>query len=280
MVNFNILTAPRFESACERRSRRQQPERGGVALIFLLHPTIFSAGMMEIMQTNNEGRVSAPSFRYNHAKNYFGVAIAVAAPGSTGALVQAYIVRGAGAAKCGAQELGLLTDDGHLTTRGDEAAVLARETYGSLEAALERFEELKGTTERFCEIDDGVWGDIASSVALEHPVVSDLVDLIDDAGGELRLPELAHAYLNADYQRATTVMLRDSAPLADGSSETADALYDPGVYRTAITCQLKTILYHCGVVTETGSDSQHLIPETDVWELDCAADPHGGGQRC
>ncbi len=222
--------------------------------------------------------VSTPSFRYNHPKNYFGIPVAVAAPGSTGALVQAYIVRGAGAAKRGAQQFGLLTDKGGLTRLGDQVATHARLEYGSLGEALERFGELKGSTKRFVCVDDGVWKRIGKEVVMTHPVSSDLVELLDSNGGEMRLPELAHAYIQADPQRAHQVMIRDTVELPTTDGEIADRLFDPGVYRTAITCQLKSILYHSGVLTEPGSDSRHLVPETDAWKIDGDAYVNGGEQ--
>ncbi len=228
--------------------------------------------------TDNESRglgVAPPSFRYNHPKNYVGVAIAVAAPGSTGALVQSYIVRGAGAAKRGAQQLGLLTDTGGLTRLGDRVAIRAREEYGSLQEALERFGELKGSTKRFVEVDDGAWHPLAGEVAMTHPVVSDVVEMVGEYDG-LRLPELAHEYLDMDPHRARHVLVRDTVDIPVADENVAELLFEPAIYRTAITCQLKSVLYHCGILTEPGSDSKHLVPETDVWRLEEDAPINGG----
>lgn len=207
-----------------------------------------------------------PTFRYNHPKNYFGVPIAIAAPGDAGGLIAAYIVRGAGAARQGAEQLQLITADETLTHSGQRVVDHAETAYRDLRTALEQFAEWQGTTTRFIELDDGVWAEIAPEIVVQHPVVADLVRLLDTAETPLTLPELTHTYLQAAPETARQVFVRESFDYPDTAAESADALYEAEVYRSAVTCQLKTIMYHAGLVTEPGADSSHLIPEIDVWE--------------
>lgn len=228
----------------------------------------------------NRGRVERPRFRYNHPKNYLGVAIAAAADGDTGGLVQAYVVRGAGAARDGARQLGLLDADGGLTPAGQHVAEYARSTYGGYRAALERFDEWRGTSNRFVELDEGRWRAVAPDVIADHTVCEDVLHILDENEGKLTLPQLAHAYLHRWPEAARTAFVRGGTDIPDGPAEQADALYRAETYHTAVTCQLKTIMYHAGLLTETGADSSHLVPQTDVWELEPdAMDAVNGGDR-
>lgn len=211
---------------------------------------------------------TSPTFRYNHPKNYLGVPIAVDAEGSTGALVQAHVVRGAGAAKKGAEELNLIDNRGELTQDGRRIATHAADTYGSARTALEQFEEWRGTTTRLIELDGGVWAGVVPEIVSGYPPVKDIAAILNENGNRLTLPELAHEYLIRWPETARALVVRHTVDLPEDESQAADMLFDAGVYHSGVTCQLKTILYHCGILTEKGSDSTHLMPATDVWELE------------
>lgn len=212
-----------------------------------------------------------PTFRYNHPKNYVGVPIAVAAPGDTGGLIQAYVVRGAGAARHGAEQLDLITPDDSLTATGDRVVAYACDEYGDLQTALDHFDTWRGTTTRFIDLDEGAWRDIAPTIVGTYPVVTDILQLLARHDDRLHLPELAHAYLRQWPDTARTVFVRGDCDRPTDDANLADRLYERETYRTAVTCQLKTMMYHAGLLTETGADSSHLIPETDVWELEATA---------
>jgi hypothetical protein len=79
-------------------------------------------------QTTTERPTTAPSFSFNHPKNYFGVPIAAAADGATAPIIEGYIVRATGAAKEGAIELGLIDESGTPTESGSDSKHLAPQT--------------------------------------------------------------------------------------------------------------------------------------------------------
>jgi len=220
-------------------------------------------------QTTTERPTTAPSFSFNHPKNYFGVPIAAAADGATGPIIEGYIVRATGAAKEGAIELGLIDESGTPTESGDAVIDAAVTEYGNLETALEQFGEWRGTTTRFTELGGGVFSDVTQDVMAEHPAVQAITEILSEQDvSPVTLPEIVHEFYARDSDAATALFIRNGVSLPDDASERANRLFDPEVYQAQFAFQFKTMLYHAGILTESGSDSTHLAPQTDMWELE------------
>jgi hypothetical protein len=61
---------------------------------------------------------------------------------------------------------------------------------------------------------------------------------------------------------------QDSPPHSLQSLSTSTPFTRPDIYRGQTVYQLKTLLYHCGLLTERGADTSALVPTQDVWQLE------------
>ena len=138
-----------------------------------------------------------------------------------------------------------------------------------LETALEQFGEWRGTTTRFTELGGGVFSDVTQDVMAEHPAVQAITEILSEQDvSPVTLPEIVHEFYARDSDAATALFIRNGVSLPDDASERANRLFDPEVYQAQFAFQFKTMLYHAGILTESGSDSTHLAPQTDMWELE------------
>jgi hypothetical protein len=211
------------------------------------------------------------TFGLNHPKNYFGLPAAIAAEGDTGGLVMGHLVsRQFGVVRRGAAELGLVDADLGLTSLGEDVAAFGVDQYGSHEATLTQFKSWQRTQTRFIDLNDGEWGQMAARVLQCYEPAVRIASVLNSATGELTLPEfVAHAG-RADPTVAEWFLaesLRDSVDVS--ALDALDTRLEPArAYRSTAVCQLKGVLYHCGVLTHAGASSDTLVPETDVWALD------------
>lgn len=233
-----------------------------------------------------------PISRYglNHPKAYIAYAIALKQTHSrplADALVATRVINATGDARRGACNLDLITrtDEAsprgsgqyRLTDHGEIVVAKALDAYGTVEAAIDEFDNLKGSRARFVELHE-VWKSVGPSIAQADPAIAYLISLMQDVHAtsgrdEFHLDDLTQYYLSdadADFtvefffshQQVTQDKIH--ATLQNGEYdvfESADA------YCATVTYQLKTLLYHLGVLTERGSDSTRLDPQHDVWAL-------------
>ncbi|WP_306053891.1 hypothetical protein [Natronococcus wangiae] len=223
--------------------------------------------------------VAEKSFRLNHPKNYLGYPLAHYADGDTETLLSEYKVVGATTeARRGAAFLGLI-DDGprgaELTSLGKEVVRFALARCGTVEAALEEFEEWYRSRKRFVDLAPA-WGQLARRVVFAYPatelLVTELQRLHEDGNREPSLAEFV-AYLHELHPSfAVELFVRGDEAVrrrvltADGELRRA-ALEDGAVYHAPTVFQLKAMLYHAGILTERGREPHRLEPTADVWAL-------------
>ena len=215
------------------------------------------------------GEIRPYHFRLTHPKNYLGVPLAAAADAPTEILVPQHLVKMAGEAAFGAQDLGLVTSHNALTERGQIIVDEAATHYTTPEDALISLSE--NARSRFINANP-VFADVAQAVfATYHPVKPIIVVL---AGrGPLALPELAVALADAHPEALSETLLSldripDESPVKTlQSSERPSWLSETDSYHSLSTYQLKSLLCHVGILTTPGADSTHHDPSTDIWAL-------------
>lgn len=231
--------------------------------------TGYQAPVERAQESTEQLAISKLSF--NHPKNYFGVPFAIAASGDTGHLISGHLVSMCGRAREGARTLGLIDRDANLTSLG-ETVVRRRTTDRAPVDVLENLEELKGSTSRFIAATDNIWTTIAREVVLQYEDAASVLSLLATRGEETlprltnslitQMPEVAESFVTAD-----TVETVNDTPSVQVRHR---ILSDPSVYRGTATYQFKSLLYHCGLLTERGSDTSSLVPKQDCWKLEPA----------
>ncbi|SDM73383.1 hypothetical protein SAMN04487949_2435 [Halogranum gelatinilyticum] len=218
------------------------------------------------------------SFGLNHPKNYLGYPLAVAHPADTAAVLSERVVGAVDSARKGAVSLGLIESHpagDRLTQLGREVVRFARREYGSVDAALDAFDDWKGSPTRFCDLAPR-WGLLARQVVLSHPatqlLVEELQHLHEDRVREPTLVEFV-TYLHELHPSFTVELflrgnddVRSRLLTEDGDLRTGE-LTDGNVYHSPTVFQLKAMCYHKGILTERGAEPSNLDPTTDVWAL-------------
>ncbi|RJT03301.1 hypothetical protein [Halococcus sp. IIIV-5B] len=222
--------------------------------------------------------VADKSFGLNHPKNYLGVPLALYHPSDTDDVVAEYVVRAVNDARQGAAFLGLVTEHPNrieLTSLGEEVVRFALSRYGSVDNALDEFEEWQGSRQRFCDVNPR-WGLLTRRVVWMYPATQILVEALqtmhDDGLREPSLVELVER-LHAEHPTFTIELFVRGAE--DVRSRVLDEegdlhvteLEDGNVFHSPTVFQLKAMLYHGGVLTERGAEPHRLDPMTDVWQL-------------
>ncbi|WP_336022424.1 hypothetical protein [Halobellus salinisoli] len=235
----------------------------------------FSTGVEAIRFQARTHRLNAGSFPVNHPKNYLGYALALAADADTDETYADHVIRLVDDGRRGAILLGLVDSRGveRLTHLGREVVRFARSEYGSVESALERFDEWTGKQTRFTELAPR-WAQLARGVTMQYEPTTLVVDALENLhhGGvcPARLPEVAEAACAINRPLAVEVFFtereRDAVLRSDGTLDTT-ALDDPTVYKSGVHFQYKAQLYHVGVLTSRGTDEKAAALE-DPWKLE------------
>mgnify|MGYP006271870727 CR=1 FL=1 len=208
-------------------------------------------------------------FHLTHPKNYIGVPLAVAADAPTEILVPQHLVKMAGEAAFGAQDLGLVTNRNTLTERGQIIVDTAAAHYNSPEDALMSLGE--NARSRFISA-NSKFAAIAQAVFATYHSVIPFVAVLD-AQGPLTLPELAIMLADTRPEALSETLLSldripDESPIETlQSSQRPSWLSEADTYHSLSTYQLKSLLCHVGILTTPGADSTHLDPDSDVWAL-------------
>jgi hypothetical protein len=222
--------------------------------------------------------VADKNFGLNHPKNYLAYPLAVYHDGTTADLLAERVVKATDAARTGAAFLDLIRvepDGVRLRPLGREVVRFALREYRSIDAALDAFEDWKRSRKRFCDLAP-LWGQLARRVVYEYPatqlLVEELQTMHDDGIVEPTIVDLVE-YLHRQHPTFTIELfvrgtddVRQRVLDADGELRTP-TLEDGDIYHSPTVFQLKTMLYHAGVLTTTGTEPANLEPCEDEWAL-------------
>lgn len=225
-------------------------------------------------------RVADQSFHLNRPKNYLGYPFCVYHPEPTANVLEEYVVRDFKSARDGAAFLGLIEKqpDGSdvLFPLGEEVLRFGLQKHEqSLRSVLEEFKSWKGKRTRLTQIAPD-WALIARRVVFSFPATQMLVKHIQELQNNDQppiLPTVVEYLFDTSPTFAVEFFIRDteearSAVLTgDGELITA-SLLESQVYRSVVAYQFKQMLYHSGILAESGSDSGNLEPQESNWRLE------------
>lgn len=228
--------------------------------------------------------VADKSFNLNRPKNYLGYPICVYAAAkrdqTTKKILSAYVVNDFNSARKGAIFLGLVNQkqEGRdsLTALGEEVVRFGLSRHnGSLESLLKEFEGWKNSRRRLTQLAPA-WALISRFIAFSYPATRLLtrsIQALHARGDEPTLPELVLEAHKENPTFAIEFFIRDTdaartkALNAEGELDES-ALIDTDVYRSVTTYHFKQILYHSGILNDSGSDTSNLVPEESIWALE------------
>ena len=222
--------------------------------------------------------VANKSFNLNHPKNYLGYPLALYHSETTEEILSEHVVGNVTGARRGARFLGLIEE----TPAGEELTPLGREVvryalsrYGSVDAAIEQFEAWHGTKQRFYT-EAREWGLLARRVLWAYPATQLIVEelqTLHDAGvfnpSIIDLIEHLHTSkptFTVELFIRGTDQARSQVLTEDGELR-VDQLDDGSHYHAPTVFQLKTMLFHAGILTENGNEPDKLDPDEDIWKL-------------
>jgi hypothetical protein len=222
--------------------------------------------------------VADQSFGLNHPKNYLGYALAVYHPEPTEETVEEYVVGAVPDAQKGAGFLGLVDATGaseRLTPLGKEVVRFAVSEHGNVELALEEFKDWHGTQKRFTK-EAPKWGLVARRVIFEYPATELIVEELQSLHEQgIREPTLREFVLRL-FERHPSFAVELFVSSRDEKRERVfisedelnpDVLENGEVYQPSTTFQLKAMMFHAGILTETGAEPSRIDPTEDVWRL-------------
>lgn len=222
--------------------------------------------------------VADRSFGLNHPKNYLAYPLALSHPEETATVLADRVVGAVADARRGAAFLGLVDDRPDrvaLTPLGREVVRFAMSRYGSVDAALYAFEDWRGSRGRFCDLAPE-WGLLTRRVVWAYPatklLVEELQTMHDDGIAEPSLVDLVE-WLSVQHPTFTVELFVRGTDEArsrvfDGARALqVDELRDGDVYHAPTVFQLKTMLYHSGLLAERGVEPHRLDPTADGWAL-------------
>ena len=231
--------------------------------------------------------VADRSFGLNHPKNYLAYPLAHYHAGDTETVLEEHVVGATVSARQGAAFLGLVEDAPAgvtLTPLGEEVIRFALHRYESVDASLEAIAEWKGSRRRFCDLAPE-WGLLARRVVWAYPATTLLVEELQAMHDEgVHTPSLVdlvewlfthHPTFTVELFVRGTDDVRSRVLDAEGTLRAA-ALADGNVYHSPTVFQLKTMLYHAGILTDRGREPNRLDPTADVW---CLREPLDPGRR-
>jgi len=214
------------------------------------------------------------ALRYNHPKNYVGVPLAIVAERPTADVIADILVADTTAVIRGATALGLVdasmcpSDKLSLTSLGEDliAPVTADR---SPEAALDALSRLQGSTDRFVDVGSRYWEPFLTQVYQQYPPAATLVTALNQTG-PASLARLTAYCLSHNQEAARLLVSATNAltPIDPSQPLGQTSLADYQTYYSPTTCQLKTQLWHAGILTERGAHSTALAPLSNRWALE------------
>jgi hypothetical protein len=230
--------------------------------------------------------IGPPAYPFSHPKAYVGVVPAVETTASRTEArdtINSSVIGAPDRALRGAARLNLVTLDEannpQLTARGETILRLLCLAHGTPEQALAAIDDQHGSQDRFIA-SAPEYATIADHLQAADPALAYFVSLLshayqlDEFSGPYTLPTLVVAAARLDLPFTVATFLRNTAEARrqvlsstpDGSHRLRiDALSSPDVYRGTTTQQLRSMLYHWGVLDEPGTDVGRLEPGNDIW---------------
>ena len=222
--------------------------------------------------------VANTSFSLNHPKNYLAYPLALSHSDDTQSVLSEYVVDAFDGARTGATFLNLIDvhpTEERTTPLGDEVVRFAQREYGTVDAALQIFDEWKGSRKRFSDL-SLKWGLLTRRIVYDYPVTQLLVEqlqhLHDEGRAEPSLPTFV-CNLHEQYPSFAVELFfqgdetaRERVLTDDGTLQN-EALYDGSIYHSPTVYQLKAMLFHAGIVSERGKEPSKLDPTEDIWAL-------------
>ncbi len=225
-------------------------------------------------------RVADQSFHLNRPKNYLGYPFCVYHPEPTRDVLEEYVVGDFKSARDGAAFLGLIEKqpDGSdvLSPLGEEVLRFGLQKHEqSLKSVLEEFKLWKGEQTRLTQLAPD-WALIARRVVFSFPATQMLVKHIQELQNKDQppiLPTVVEHLFDTSATFAVEFFIRDteearSAVLTADGDLITPSLLEPHVYRSVVAYQFKQMLYHSGILVESGSDSSNLEPQESDWRLE------------
>ncbi len=222
--------------------------------------------------------VAHQSFNLNHPKNYLGYALGVYSSQPTKEAVDEYVVGEVRGARQGAEFLGLVNTSGaqdRLTSLGKEVVRFAVSEHGSVESALEKFIDWQGSRSRFADVERR-WGMVARRVIFEYPatelIVDELQSLHDRGVQEPTLREFVIHLYDSHPSFAVELFISNKdekreRAFRDNDTLDTEALKQGELYQPGTTFQLKAMMYHTGILIDTGKEPSNIDPTEDIWRL-------------
>ncbi|MHC3437132.1 hypothetical protein ACYJ1Y_03290 [Natrialbaceae archaeon A-gly3] len=222
--------------------------------------------------------VAEKSFGLNHPKNYLAYPLSVYHPDETDVILADRVVGAVDDARRGASFLGLIEERPErleLTPLGREVVRFALSRYDSVDAALEVFDGWRRSRKRFCDVAPE-WGVLTRRVVWAYPatklLVRELQAMYDDGITDPTLLEFVewlavqHPTFTVELFVRGTEAVRSRVLEADGELQVGE-LEDGAVFHSPTVFQLKTMLYHAGILSDRGTEPHRLDPTTDGWGL-------------
>ena len=195
-------------------------------------------------------------FSLSHPKNYLGVPFGIAVEDPVEIVVPKKLVQMAGEAAYGAEALGLITRDKELTEAG-EAFVAAFTETDDPQDVLDQF---ANTTHSrlISEVQADKQKLIRETIARYPPAAAAIEILSTEL--PMTLAELTEYALTNEH-----TLLADY--LTTNETDRKSDLSNINAYKSTATYQFKSILFHAGILTQPGSDTNSLSPTNDIWAL-------------
>jgi hypothetical protein len=241
------------------------------------------------------------SYQLNHPKAYLGYAVALDVggyPASAKHLTTEYITNGTSMARRGAQHLDLVDDERELTPHGEWVVTQAPRWFGvdDNQSVLEELDGLRGARGRFSEtLETLPQGDAFTLVAGDDDITK-LIQTLEHAHShsvDLSLATLVTDCWNefGEYRLVEQLFLRDDEHVTEhvftdvGDPEVIDIVPDAledshapspngdvPIYQSPTVHQLKTVLWHLGLLVEKGTQAKDIDPTESFWGLEPEAD--------
>jgi len=162
-----------------------------------------------------------------------------------------------------------------LTPLGREVVRFALNRYASVDTAITQFEDWHGRQQRFSELAPE-WGLLARRVLWSYPatqlIVEELQTLHDAGVVEPSIIDLVE-HLHATHPTFTIELFirgtddARSEVLTEEGDLRVDQLDEGNRYHSPTVFQLKTMLYHVGILASTGVEPAKLDPTVNIWKL-------------
>lgn len=200
-------------------------------------------------------------------------------PEETDTVLADRVVAATDAAHTGAAFLDLIDDQPtgvSLTALGAEVVRFGIDRYGSVDAALDAFAEWHRTRSRFYD-EAPEWGLLTRRIVWAYPATKLLVESLQAMHAEgITAPSLVDlvAWLHEGYPTFTVELflrgtddVRSRVLNKDGELRMSE-LTDGRCYHSPTVFQLKTMLYHAGLLTERGAEPS---PRSNVRQVAASA---------